>query len=134
MGDLGSCQAAEGGLVSDEIPEGDNIVGGRPADDKRILWTHLFLCHFAETCAGPHFAQMHLLFQLQAGGGSAIQITHFLGQILTSRPPESGHAGGVTATSSPELNIWACEGTTRKFCKWILGLVAAVGQLQLRAM
>lgn len=29
-----NCHAAKGGLVSDEIPEGDNIVGGRPADDK----------------------------------------------------------------------------------------------------
>lgn len=87
-----SCQAAEGRLVSDEIPEGDNIVGGRPADDKRILRTHLFLCHFAETGAGPHFTQMHLLFELQARGGSAIQIIEFLGQILTSGPLESGHA------------------------------------------
>lgn len=78
--------------MSDEIPEGDNIVGSRPADDKRILRTHLFLCHFAETGASPHFTQMYLLFQLQAGGGSAIQITYFLGQILTSRPPQSGHS------------------------------------------
>lgn len=60
--------------MSAEIPEGDNIVGGRPADDKRVLRSHLLLCHFTETGAGPHFTQMHLLFQLQAGGGSAIQI------------------------------------------------------------
>jgi len=92
MGDLGGCQAAERGLVFDEIPEGDNVVGGRPANDKRIFRTHLFLRHFAETGASPHFTQMHLLFQLQAGGGSAIQIMDFLGQILTPRPPEFGHA------------------------------------------
>lgn len=61
-------------MVSAEIPEGDNIVGGRPADDKRVLRSHLLLCHFTETGAGPHVTQMHLLFQLQAGGGSAIQI------------------------------------------------------------
>lgn len=76
---------------SDEVPEGDNIVGDRPADDKRVLRTHLFLRHFAEAGTGPHFTQMHLLFQLQAGGGPASQMMDFLGQIVTPRPPESGH-------------------------------------------
>lgn len=34
MGDLSSYWDAEGGLKSDKIPEGDNIVGDRPANDK----------------------------------------------------------------------------------------------------
>lgn len=120
------------------IPEGDNVVDGWPADDKRVLGTHLLLCHFAEAGAGPYFTQMHLLLQLQAGGGSAIQIMGFLGQILTSRPPEPGPATFQSRRCSdsnkpPQPNVWACGGTIRKFCKWILGLVAAVGQLWLRA-
>lgn len=76
----------------DKIPEGDYIVGDRPANDKRILGTHLFLCHFAETAAGPHFTQIHLLFQLQAGGGSTMEVINSLGQRITFRPPESDHA------------------------------------------
>jgi len=35
---------------------------------------------------------MHLLFELQAGGGPVIQIMDFLGHILISRPPVFGHA------------------------------------------
>lgn len=90
--------------MSDEVPEGDNIVGDRPADDKRILRTHLFLCHFAEAGTGPHFTQMHLLFQLQAAGGPASQMMDFLAQMVTFQSRDA-----VTATSLPRtkcLGIW----------------------------
>lgn len=78
--------------MSDKVPEGDNVVGDGPANDKGVFRTHLFLCHFAETGAGPHFTQMHLLFQLQAGGGSTMEIINPLGQRITCRPPESDHS------------------------------------------
>lgn len=117
------------GLMSDVIPEGDNIVDDRPADDKRILRTHLFLCHFTETGASPHFTQMYLLFQLQAGRRPAIKIMNFLGHILTTMPPTFVRATILSCrysntSSPPKLNVWGCGGSVGKFCKWILVLAA----------
>lgn len=119
----------ERSLMSDAIPEGDNIVDDRPANDKRILRTHLFLCHFTETGASPHFTQMYLLFQLQAGRRPAIQIMNFLGHILTTMPAAFVRATILSCrysntSSPPKLNVWGCGGSVGKFCKWILVLVA----------
>lgn len=106
--------------MSDKIPEGDNIVGDRPADDKWILGTHLFLGHFTETGAGPHFTQMHLLFQLQAGGGSTMEIINSLGQGITFRPPFK------SCQMQLELFIYITEGVRLKVSFVLLPLALMV--------